>query len=288
MDDSEVDSLSSIFERVSENNPDKVALYLPERPHFFSAKVHKKYTYKELGEASDRMAFALERAGVERKMRAVLLLNPGFELFAMVIAMFKIGVVPVFLNPRIGLKQLAKCIQEVKPDIFIGNTISFMIKPFLGLEKDSIKINIVGGVKFAAGAISLKALNAEAAPKKKYHSNPLEPEDQAAIMFTSGGTGRPKGVIYTYRNLLIQFKVIRKTYDIGSDLLDMPTLIFFSFFDLSRGLSVVVPDTRLIRPASVDPKMILDIINKFEVTPAPAPCSSPRRRRSAPTGGPPN
>ena len=266
MDDSEVDSLSSTFERIIEKNPNKVALYLPERPRLFSAKAHKKYTYKELGEASDRIAFALERAGVERKMRAVLLLNPSFEFFAMVIAMFKIGVVPVFLNPRIGLKQLSKCIQEVKPDIFIGNTLTFMIKPFLGLEKDSIKINIVGGIKIAVGAITLKALIAKAEPKKKYHSIPLEPEDQAAIMFTSGGTGRPKGVIYTYRNLLTQFKVIQKTYDIGSDLIDMPTLIFFSFFDLSRGLSVVVPDTGLLRPASVDPKMILDIINEFEVT----------------------
>ena len=53
-------------------------------------------------------------------MRAVLLVRPGLDFFSLVFALFKAGVVPVVIDPGIGLRSLAQCCREAAPEAFIG------------------------------------------------------------------------------------------------------------------------------------------------------------------------
>ena len=77
-------------------------------------------TYRQLDRDSDVIALGLIAAGIERGARAVLMVRPGLDFFSLVFALFKAGVVPVVIDPGIGLKSLAHCCEQAAPDAFIG------------------------------------------------------------------------------------------------------------------------------------------------------------------------
>src|SRR5690349_6941290 len=77
-------------------------------------------TYAELAARIDRTAHALARLGLERGMRAVMLVPAGQDFFTLVYALFKLGVVPVFIDPMMGFKGMGRVIAEAAPDAFIG------------------------------------------------------------------------------------------------------------------------------------------------------------------------
>ena len=78
------------------------------------------FTYRQLNRDSDHIALGLIAAGIERGTRAVLLVRPGLDFFSLVFALFKAGIVPVVIDPGIGLRSLAQCVREAAPEAFIG------------------------------------------------------------------------------------------------------------------------------------------------------------------------
>jgi len=88
----------------------------------------------------------------------------------------------------------------------------------------------------------------------------------AAILFTSGGTGTPKGAIYTHTNFAAQVEMIRKTYNIEPGEIDLATFPLFALFDPALGMTTVVPDMDPTRPANVDPENIIEAIKDLDIT----------------------
>ena len=58
----------------------------------------------------------------------------------------------------------------------------------------------------------------------------MKADELGAILFTSGGTGRPKGVAYTHAILCAQIEILRQEFSLTSDDIDMPGLPLFSLF----------------------------------------------------------
>ena len=50
----------------------------------------------------------------------MLLVRPGLDFFSLVFALFKAGVVPVVIDPGIGMRSIAQCCREAAPEAFIG------------------------------------------------------------------------------------------------------------------------------------------------------------------------
>src|SRR5690606_11031830 len=92
------------------------------------------------------------------------------------------------------------------------------------------------------------------------------PDEIAVVLFTSGSTGPPKGVIYRHRNFVAQVAAIRSMFAIEPGEVDLPTFPLFALFDPALGMTTVIPDMDASRPAAVDPRNIIEPIQRFGVT----------------------
>jgi acyl-CoA synthetase (AMP-forming)/AMP-acid ligase II len=95
---------------------------------------------------------------------------------------------------------------------------------------------------------------------------PTAPDDVAAILFTSGSTGVPKGVTYRHRHFTAQVAMLRDAFGIEAGGVDLPTFPPFALFDPALGLTSVIPDMDPTRPAQADPRKLIAAIERFGVT----------------------
>lgn len=90
--------------------------------------------------------------------------------------------------------------------------------------------------------------------------------DLAAVLFTSGSTGAPKGVCYEHGMFDAQVRLVRDTYGIAPGEVDLPMLPIFALFNPALGMTAVVPELDPRRPATVDPEKIVRAIRQEQVT----------------------
>jgi acyl-CoA synthetase (AMP-forming)/AMP-acid ligase II len=87
-----------------------------------------------------------------------------------------------------------------------------------------------------------------------------------AILFTSGSTGPPKGVVYSHAIFAAQVAMLRDLYGIEPGEIDLCTFPLFALFAPALGMTSVVPEMDATRPARVDPSKIVDAVETFGVT----------------------
>jgi olefin beta-lactone synthetase len=92
-----------------------------------------------------------------------------------------------------------------------------------------------------------------------------QPDDVAAILFTSGSTGIPKGVVYRHRHFVAQIAMMREAFGIAPGGVDLPTFPPFALFDPALGVTSIIPDMDPTRPAKADPQKLHAAIARFGV-----------------------
>ncbi|MFQ3175957.1 MAG: acyl-CoA synthetase (AMP-forming)/AMP-acid ligase II, partial [Psychromonas sp.] len=205
-------------------------------------KQFNKLTYQEidfstLNKRSDRIAHALNQFGLKSGDKAVLMVKPSVDFFELTFALFKAGIVPVVIDPGMGIKNLKQCIAEVQPDAFIGIPKAHIARRLLGWGKDAIKYNItVGGASLWGGSSLNKIIN-HCSVQIPYPMVKLAQDQMAAILFTSGSTGSPKGVVYSHRMFEAQITVLKNDYQITHGERDLATFPLFSLFGPALGMA---------------------------------------------------
>ena len=221
-------------------------------------------TFQQLDRESDFLAYGLEKAGITRGTRTILMVKPGLEFFALTFAIFKTGAVPVVVDPGMGVRRMVTCFKESKPSAFIGIPKAHLLRTFYPAFFKTVNTWITVGRRWFWGGSTLQQIrNTSEIP---YPLADTRRDETAAILFTTGSTGPAKGVVYTHGIFAAQIDSIKTEYGITIDEIDLPTFPLFALFDPALGMTAVIPDMDPTQPAKVNPENIIEAVNNHGVT----------------------
>ena len=214
-------------------------------------------TFFELEKMSNRFAVALRAGGVQPGDRIGLMVPPGIEFVALVFALFKTGAVQILIDPGMGRDNLVKCLSDTKPVGIVGSRKAHSAR--LAYRKwfpDAKKNFVVGG-----GFPRCKKLTSSG--PSDFEPATTTPDDEAAIIFTTGSTGPPKGVLYRHRTFIQQAAWIRDWFHVQPGGADISGFPLFALFNTAMGTSTVFPDMDPTRPADIWPPNFIHAAEKF-------------------------
>jgi acyl-CoA synthetase (AMP-forming)/AMP-acid ligase II len=227
---------------------------------------YKRLTFRQLDNDSNRLAAGLVQMGVRPGMRIVLLVRLGIDFISLVFALFKAGAVIVLIDPGMGRRRMLECLGEVEPDGFVAVPVAHAVRLLMRTRFAKARINVTVGRRWFWGGQTIRELRGQSVGQ--FQSVSTQPEDPAAIIFTSGATGPAKGVLFHHRTFRHQVDQIRDFYDIQPGGADVACFPLFALFNAAMGTATVLPEMDPSRPAQVDPRNIIEAVHDFRATQA--------------------
>ena len=213
-------------------------------------------TFKELDETISRFANYFLQKGIRRGSKVLVFIKPSIELPATTFALFKVGAIPIFIDPGMGMKNLLRAIAEVTPTAMVAvpliRTLSRVFRK--AFRSVSIKLDCTKLRRDSIGESS------------SFEMYDATEDEMAAILFTSGGTGKPKGVVYTHKIFISQTRLLQEMYSLTSDDVDCPCFSLFSFFTIAMGMTSCIPPIDPSKPSNVDSRALVESIAKNDTT----------------------
>lgn len=266
-------NIASHLKDMAEHHPDQSAVKMPVSRDAEGKTFYNNLSYRQLDEESDFIAAGLDQCGIGPGSKTVLMVPPSLEFFSLTFALFKAGAIPVFVDPGMGIRNLGKCLADAQPDAFIGITKAHIARVLFGWGKDSIKQLVTVGRRFGWGGYKLSEIstqgrnrqNSGAGLGKRWGPPETHAEDTAAILFTSGSTGVPKGAVYSHRNFTAQVAALKSAFGIQPGEVDLCTFPLFALFAPALGMSAIIPRMDFTKPARVVPGEVIEPISRFKI-----------------------
>jgi fatty-acyl-CoA synthase len=175
-----------------------------------------RLTYEELDSLADRWAGVLERSGIVRGDRVAAISGNRTDLIALFFACTRLGAALVPLNWRLASPELGAILQHAKPQLVIGES--------------RFRSSLEGG----AGTNVIRWIDIDDEAPRLLESAvrltsdvPCEAEDAALILYTSGSTGLPKGVIIPQRQIFYNAVATTSAWELShTDVAPLSTPLF--------------------------------------------------------------
>lgn len=248
----------------AERQPGGVAFHYADF-RYYGQQRYSECSYLEFNELSDAYARGLETLGVGAGDRVVLMTEPGFEFFGLFFALLKVGAIPVLLDPGMPPRLIGQCVNDAEPAAFIGAPRWHFSRLLKGWGRKSCKHAISTTRNIPGVAIGSKALHKLGMSDGREVFNFSRPDDTAAIVYTAGVGGPPKGVIYRHRHFAAQVDLFREAFDITEGEISLPTNPLFGILDTALGLTTVIPKVDANQPSPSAVRRLLSAVERFRV-----------------------
>lgn len=246
--------------------PHQRAVIVPEAYDRGGRRTYAHLTFAQLEETIDAYAHGLVALGLQPGMRTLLMVKPSLEFFGLTFALFRVGAVPVMIDPAMGKTNVLGAISEVEPEAFVAIPRGHVARTLYGKAFSSVKLNVTVGKKLFWGGHTLEDVVKAGAGRGPFETAATQAEDLAAILFTSGSTGAPKGVLYTHGIFDAQVQIFEDDFGIEPGEVDLSAFPLFSLFSAALGVTVLVPDMDATKPAFVDGAKIVEAVKDQGVT----------------------
>lgn len=253
-------NITHILEQQAQRNPDAIAII-----DMWQGK-ERRMTFRQLSAASSYLAEKLLQRGMCFGDGALVLVPMSAELYITIIAMFRIGAVTQFIDPSAGLQHIAQCCAIGKPKAFIGSPKAHLLR-FASSALRRIPLRFAtSGSFFGTGSLHIND-----SVFKETIIQPCEPDAPALLTFTSGSTGQPKAIVRTHGFLQIQHQILSSNLSLQAGEIEFCTLPIFVLANLASGITSVLPDADLRRPANYDGDRIWNQLGATQPQRAAAP-----------------
>lgn len=250
-------NIAAALQDTAAAQPDRIGLVALEDGQW------REWTFAQLKDNCDGFAAALHAEGVRRGDRVMLMVRPSMAFVCLTFALFQLGAVIILIDPGMGYKNLLRCIGSVRPDILVGIPQAIAFSRLFRRPFATVRRRIAVGRAWWLPGKSLEPQPAGTGDLPRFQAAAADP---AAIIFTTGSTGPPKGVAYTHGIFHAQLRLIRDYYGIGPGDVDQPGFPLFGLFAAALGAKAVIPDMDPTRPARVDPEKFVRTLLAHRVT----------------------
>jgi len=239
---------------------------------------YRHTSYRELGQRAAQLANALRRLGVTGDQRVATFMWNNAEHLAAYFAVPSMGAVLHTLNIRLFPEQIAFVANEAEDQIvLVDASLIKLLEPVLGNLETVHTVIVVGDGDMAPIEASGKAVLRYAelidAESPDFEWPPIDENSAAAMCYTSGTTGNPKGVVYSHRSTFLHAMGACTTNGIGVGAIDsvLPIVPMFHanawglpYAALMAGADLVLPDCHL------GARSLIDMVEKLRPTVAGA------------------
>jgi long-chain acyl-CoA synthetase len=272
-------TMPEFLTRTAQRFPNRIALIF----------MGKKITYRELEALVNRFAKALAGLGVKAGDKVAMLLPNMPQLVIANYAAFRIGAVPVPINPLYTERELAHQLNDSDSSVLVALDLRLPLavnmKGKTGI-RSIVACHITDYLPFPGNKI-LQYLHKELYLKipqqpemyeflpliNQYPDTPVENaarwEEVGALMYTGGTTGAGKGVMMTHANISCNCQQLRASFPDAKDG-EEGILAVFPFFHSAgwtgmQNMSILSGWTDILVPRP-DPQVIIEILRKFKPT----------------------
>jgi malonyl-CoA/methylmalonyl-CoA synthetase len=221
---------------------------------FIETPQGRTISFADLADQTGRIASALAAGGVRPGDRVAAQIDKSPEAILLYLATVRAGAAFLPLNPAYTAAEVAYFLGDAEPAMTV-------CRP---RDRDAVAALAAGfggavATMDAAGEGSLMAAAAAAGPG--FAEVPRAPDDLAAILYTSGTTGRPKGAMLTHRNLVSNAEVLVEAWRFSADDVLIHALPVFHTHGLFVATNVALfAGSRLLFLARFDPAEVLGLM----------------------------
>jgi fatty-acyl-CoA synthase len=255
---------------------------------------YRSITYRELGEQAARLANALRRLGVTGDERVGTFMWNNAEHLAAYLAAPSMGAVLHTLNIRLLPEQVAYIGNEAEDRVIVADlSLTAQLAAVLPLLETVHTVIAVGEGDLepltATGKTVLRYDDLLAEEPPTFDWPDIDENSAAAMCYTSGTTGNPKGVVYSHRSSYLHSMSVCTANGLGVGFSDsvLPIVPMFHanawglpYGALMAGADLVMPDRFLDAPSLIDlietqrptlagavPTIWNDVLNRLEKAP---------------------
>lgn len=188
-------NLAHYLERSAAQFPDRIAV----------RHEGQTLTYRELNTRCNRLAAGLKQRGLSTADRCALMMPNSIQTITAYNAIAKLGAVVIPINFLYREHELKHIFADSKPKAFIGAA------PYLNEIRPVLKASADTPIRLALGAPDdgeFTDLQAADADDKDFTTYAADDDETLNILYTSGTTGVPKGVMLTHGNLASEARIL--------------------------------------------------------------------------------
>ena len=246
-----------VLKKQAEEIPDKVYLYFAD----------KQWTYKEFQEITNQVASSFHKLGLKKGSHVAILLPNSPEFLFFWFGAMKAGLVGVTLNTVLKADELEFILNDCDATVLCTTSkYRKMLEPSWG------NIQKIKTVLFASeeghsdypNAVLIKDFLLSG---DKTFSTEINPDDSASMIYTTGTTGHPKGVVLGHRNIMYNSYVLQRYIDLKKEDKALCTMLLFHvnaqiisiMTSIQAGASVVLEEM-------FKPKTFIQTLKNFKCT----------------------
>jgi amino acid adenylation domain-containing protein len=182
--------LHELFEEQAERTPEAVAVVYEDT----------QVTYRELNERANQLAHHLQTCGVAPEVSVGVLMERSIEMVVALLGVLKAGGAYVPLNPEYPKQRLSFIIKDANLPLVLSQT--WLMEKLPRRQAQIISLDAAQTTLDSQSRANLKT--------------PVEAEHPAYILYTSGSTGQPKGVVIPHRAITNHMRWMQERFPLDT------------------------------------------------------------------------